>query len=131
MNTSTPITDALGLFALFAAWIFSPQIAVVVAPYMLIVTANVVGASLSLARRPTTSRLSALGYFLRIIGIGVLVTVGISSLLASYHQSLTERALLAPVALVIGIVGHDWPRIGKSIVAGIFRLIDNFRSVPK
>lgn len=131
MNSSTPITDALGLFTIFAAWIFSPQIAVVMGPYMLIITVSVLGASLSLARRPTTSRLSALRYFVVTVGIAITFTVGISSLVASYHENLTERVLLAPVAMAIGLIGHDWPRLGKAIVAGIFRLIDNFRAVQK
>lgn len=126
--TQTSVTDAFGLSVLIAAMAFSPEVAAVVGPYILIAAASVIGASFSLARRPPSSRWSAFGYFARVVGLATLLTVALSALLASHYASLSERALLAPVALLIGFIGHDWPKLLRSVVGGIFKTIDNFRA---
>lgn len=125
---TTSITDAVGLSIIIASAAFSPAVAEVVGPYVLIATASVIGASFALARRATSTRWGAIFYFLRIVGMATLLTSGAAAYAAAKYPSLTERALLAPVALLIGFVGHDWPKLLKLTVSGIFRTIDNFRS---
>lgn len=122
------LTDAVGLSVLIAAAAFSPEVAAVVGPYVLIAAASVIGASFSLARRPPSSRWSAFGYFARVVGLATFLTVGLSTWLAGHYEALTERALLAPVALLIGFIGHDWPKLLRALVSGIFKTIDNFRA---
>lgn len=124
--TETSLTDAVGLSVLIAAAAFSPEVAAVVGPYVLIAAASVIGASFSLARRSPSSRWSAFAYFARVVGLATFLTVGLSAWLAAHYPLLSERALLAPVALLIGFV--DWPDLLRTVVNGMFRLIDNFRA---
>lgn len=128
--SNNPVTDAVGLFALIAAFAFSPEVAAVVGPYVLIATASVIGASFALARRPPSTRWGATWYFGRVVGLAIMLTVGVSTWVSTRYPDFSERALLAPVALIIGFV--DWPALlgagVKGLMAAIFKTIDNFRS---
>ena len=105
------ITDVIGLFVLISTAVFSAEAAAIIGPYMAIVVAAAIGASFSLAKREKTTRVSALWFFLRVCGLAVVVAGGLSALLAKFHPVLTERALLAPVAFIIGLVGDEWPSV--------------------
>lgn len=105
------ITDVIGLFVLISTAVFSAEAAAIIGPYMAIVVAAAIGASFSLAKREKTTRVSALWFFLRVCGLAVVVAGGLSALLAKFHPILTERALLAPVAFIIGLVGDEWPSV--------------------
>lgn len=128
--TNTSVADAVSLFALIAAVAFSPEVAAVVGPYVLIATASVIGASFALARRPPSSRWGATWYFGRVVGLAIMLTVGVSNLVSTRYPDFSERALLAPVALVIGFI--DWPALlaagVKGLLAAIFKTVDNLRS---
>lgn len=110
MNQGT-ITDVIGLFVLISTAIFSAEVSAIIGPYMAIVVAAAIGASFSLAKREKTTRVSALWFFLRVCGLAVVVAGGLSALLAKFHPVLTERALLAPVAFIIGLVGDEWSSV--------------------
>lgn len=105
------ITDVVGLCVFIATLLFSAEVAQVVGPYLVIITASAIGASFSLKRREKSTRTSALLFFLRVCGLATLLTVGVSAMVAGYHPSLSERVLLAPVAFIVGLVGDDWPSI--------------------
>lgn len=126
----TPVADAVGLFALIAAFAFSPEVAAVVGPYVLIATASVIGASFALARRPTSTRWGATFYFGRAVGLAILLTVVISAAVAARYPDFSERALLAPVALMIGFI--DWVALlggaAKGLLSAVFKTLDSFRS---
>ena len=107
------ITDVIGLFVLISTAVFSAEAAAIIGPYMAIVVAAAIGASFSLAKREKTTRVSALWFFLRVCGLAVVVAGGLSALLAKFHPVLTERALLAPVAFIIGLVGDEWGSVGR------------------
>lgn len=128
-SPSTTVTDAVGLSVVLVATLFSPAVAEVVGPYVVIAAAAVIGASFGLARRPPSSRWAALGYFVRVVGLAILLTVGLSTWIVSRHPEFTQRALLAPVALLIGF--GDWPAVlaaaMKGIFASIFKAVDSFR----
>lgn len=124
MNGQPTITDAVGLGIFLAGLFYAPSVAQMVGPYIMIVAASVVGASWALKRREKTSRLAAVGYFLRVSGLAVLITVSLAGIGSSYYSSLTERVLITPVALMIGAIGDDWPALLRAIVRFIFRAID-------
>lgn len=111
------IPDIVGAVVFVLALLFSREVANVVGPYMVIVAAASIGASFALARRDKTTRLAAVGYFTRVCGLAVLVTVMLATFIASYHESLTTRLLIAPVALVIGFFGDDFLPMVKEWVA--------------
>lgn len=124
MNTSPGIPDAIGFGVFLASFVYAPAVAAVVGPYIVIVLASIVGASFAVKRRDKTTRLAALFYFLRVAGVAVLLTVGAAQLLSSYYDNLTERALITPVAFLIGAIGDDWPELRDKIVRVVFALID-------
>lgn len=121
---SSSVTDIVGVFVILAAWMFSPELAAVLGPYLLVVVAASIGASFSLARREKTRRSYAVWYFARVCGLAVLLTVGTSVILSGLHPSLSERALIAPVALLIGFVGDDLPAVLRWAGAKINKLVD-------
>lgn len=125
MNAQNPsITDIVGLCVFIATLLFSAEVAQVVGPYMVIITAAAIGASFSLKRREKSTRLNAVFYFIRACGLAALLTVGVSTMMAGYYPGLTERVLLAPVAFTVGLVGDDWPAISRWVVGKISVFID-------
>lgn len=118
------ITDVVGVFVFLATLLFSAEVADVVGPYLVIITASAIGASFSLKRREKSRRTSALLFFLRVCGLAILLTVGVSAVVAGYHPSLSERVLLAPVAFMVGLVGDDWPAIASWVAGKISAFID-------
>jgi hypothetical protein len=117
-----PVMDVVGLFVFIAAMIFSSEVAVVVGPYMVIVVAATLGASFKVARREKSTRMSAVFFFMRVVGMAVILTVGIAVALNAYRPDLSPRVTVAPIALLIGFI--DWPWALTKIVRGIFAAID-------
>ncbi|NVM87645.1 putative membrane protein YiaA [Variovorax sp. SG517] len=130
MNSQPSVTDAVGFGVFLAGLVYAPNVAEVVGPYIVIVLASIIGASFALKRREKTARLAALWYFLRVAGLAVLITVSLAGIGSSYYSSLTERVLITPVALVIGAIGDDWPKLLRAIVRFIFRAVDLARGNP-
>lgn len=98
-----------------ASAVLAPALADVVGPYVIIFIASTIGASWALGRQATMSRLKALLFFLRINFTAAIVTSSIASALAKqlgYASGTGEGLwLIAPIALVIGGVGDDWPAL--------------------
>lgn len=116
------IVDVVGLFVFIAAMIFSNEVAAVVGPYMVIVVAATLGASFKVARREKTTRASAVLFFLRVVGMAVILTVALALVLNSYRPDLSPRVTVAPIALLIGFI--DWPWALTKIVRGMFAALD-------
>ena len=98
-----------------ASAVLAPALAEVVGPYVIIFIASTIGASWALGRQATMTRLKALLFFLRINFTAAIVTSSIASALAKqlgYASGTGEGLwLIAPIALVIGGVGDDWPAL--------------------
>lgn len=98
-----------------ASAVLAPALAEVVGPYVIIFIASTIGASWALGRQASMSRLKALLLFLRINFTAAIVTSSIASALAEQlgYASGTREGLwlIAPIALVIGGVGDDWPAL--------------------
>ncbi len=116
--------DIVSVFVFIASLLFSPEIANVVGPYMVIILASTIGASFALARRERSTRLSALGFFLRINGLAILLTVGLAAIAQSWGPALQERVLLAPIALVLGFIGDDLPKVLRWAGGKVNALVD-------
>lgn len=110
------ISDIVGLFIFALSLFFSRDVANMVAPYVVILVASAVGASFALARKEKTTRFGGIWYFMRVCGLAILVTVGIATFIASYHQSLTSRLMIAPVAFMIGFIGDDFPDLARKVL---------------
>lgn len=111
MSTPTSPLDIVAVATVLAAALFgSPSAAEIVGPYAVIVLAAIVGAAWSSSRRPPTTRLGALLYVVLVVALAVLVTVPLAELAARY-AGVEARSMFAPVALVIGGIGPDWPGV--------------------
>lgn len=103
-----------------ASTVLAPALAEVVGPYAIIFVASSIGASWALGRQATMSRLKALLFFLRINSTAAIVTVFIADFLAKQLGYISGSGgglwLIAPIALVIGGVGDDWPTLIQWVV---------------
>lgn len=122
--TSQSTTDIVGLFVFIAALIFSNEVAAMVGPYMVIAVAATVGASFSVARRDKSTRLSAVWFFVKVVCLALLFTGGLAALAINYYPTLNDRALLAPIALLVGFVGDGWPAVLSKIVRFFIGMLD-------
>lgn len=113
MYRDPPDIGIIALAGTLASLIFGPEVAVYVGPYVVILLASTVGASFALARRKVDTRSNAAWFFVRTNGMAVLLTVGLAAVLSGYHPALTERALIAPIAFIVGFVGDEWPAVLK------------------
>ena len=106
--SQTPIIDWIGVVVFISTLVFNAEVAAVVGPYMAIIIAAALGAGLSLGAREKTSRANALVYFTIVCTLAAIFASSIAAILAWMHPGLSERALLSPVAFVIGLIGDDW-----------------------
>jgi len=125
--TQTSNADIVGLFVFIAALVFSADVAAVVGPYIVIGIAAVIGASFSLSRRAKSTRVGALWFFVRIALLAMLITGIISAIAVSYQPDLPERLLLAPIALLIGWIGDDWPAVFAKLMRMVWGAVDLVR----
>lgn len=127
MSQTSPL-DIVGLCVFIATLLFAPEVAAVVGPYLAITLAAVVGASFALARRDRSSRLSAFFFFGRIVLLAILLTVGLAAVANRMYSEIDERLWLAPIALMVGFIGDDWPSLLGKVKTLFFAVIDTFRS---
>ena len=103
-----------------ASAVLAPALAEVVGPYAIIFVASSIGASWALGRQATMTRLKALLFFLRINSTAAIVTVFIADFLSKQLGYISGSGeglwLIAPIALVIGGVGDDWPTLIQWVV---------------
>ena len=103
-----------------ASAVLAPALAEVVGPYAIIFVASSIGASWALGRQVTMTRLKALLFFLRINSTAAIITVFLADFLAKQLGYISGSGeglwLIAPIALVIGGVGDDWPTLIQWVV---------------
>lgn len=122
--------DAMGLAVFLASRVYAPEVAAIIGPLILLVLAAVVGASFALASRPKTTRASAMFYFVRQVGLSVLLTGGAVNVITSFQPGLTERIVLVPVAVLLAAVS-DWGTVLRRVQSILWSLVDMWRKEPK
>lgn len=125
MNTSQPIADIVSLCIFIAALMFSSEVASVIGPYMVMVVAGAIGGSFALARRETSTRLDAVWFFVRVVGLAVLLTAGVATGISIWKPELKPSVTVAPIALLIGYV--DWQSLLAKLVRVGFAALDMVR----
>lgn len=110
--TPTPPVDLVTVSIALATALFGAKAAALVGPYAVIVLGAVVGGAWSTSRQPPTSWLASLGFIARVVGLALLITVPLASLVAQ-HAGLQVTWMLGPVAAVIGGIGQDWPAVAR------------------
>lgn len=119
-----PDIGIVALFGAFASYVFGPEAAVYVGPYIVILLASSVGASFALARRDPSTRGHALLFFVRTNGLAILLTAAVATGISGHFPGLSERVLLAPVAFVLGFIADDWPNLLRWTGSKINALVD-------
>lgn len=114
MNTTTSLDPVAATTAFFAV-LFGPDLAAYAGPYVVIIIGANVGAAWSLGRRPVMSRSGAFYHFLLMCGTALILTVPLAEWIGIKIGSEDARWLFAPVAMFIGGVGGDWPKLAKWI----------------
>jgi hypothetical protein len=120
MNQLEPTNVAIAM----ASVLFGPALAGVIGPYAVILIASTVGAAWALGRRDPLARLGAAGYFLRLNATALLITVGLSTLAGNWLGFAETNWMLAPIALFVGGVGDDWPKIGRWVIERLGRILE-------
>lgn len=109
--------------AIFAV-IFGHQLAYYVGPYFVIIIGAAVGAAWSLGRSQVTSRSAAFCHFLLMCFTALIFAVPLSEWIGLKIGSADAGWLFAPVAMLIGGVGGDWPNLVKWIGRRAIRIIE-------
>ncbi len=122
--SQTPPLDPVSVSVIVAAALFAPEVAHVVGPYVIILSASTIGASFALARRKQTTRLSAMWFFLQVNGIAVLLTASGAAIANTFYPIPDERTWFAPVALGLGFIGDRWPSVLSWCGTKISQLVD-------
>lgn len=105
--------DPINALTAIASALFGAALAPFIGAYSVIVIAATVGAAWSLRRQPGSTALATIAYFSLINFTAILVTVGAATVLAEWFKLSEPVWLFSPIALLIGGVGGDWPRVLK------------------
>lgn len=120
MNHLDPVNVAIAI----ASVVFGPALAAIAGPYAVIIVAATVGAAWSLGRRDPDAKFGAAWYFLRLNATAVLATVALAKLVSHWVGGEDASWLLAPIALLVGGVGDDWPHLARWVGARIVRIFE-------
>ena len=119
-ETLDPVAVAVALITLF----LGPKIAIYVGPYVVIAAAGLTGAAFSLGRRSPNTRIGPFTFLVIMVAFSMLITVGATKLLALLWEPLGSTWMIAPMALVIGYIGDDWPELMRWFGTRIGRLLE-------
>lgn len=119
-NQLDPVSVAIALCGV----LFGPALAGIIGPYAVILISCTVGAGWALGRRDPAARLSAAWYFLRLNATALVVTVSLAQLAGRWLGGDDHSWLLAPIALIVGGVGDDWPSLGRWLFLRWLRLTE-------
>ena len=119
---SGPQLDPVSVAVAISGVVFGSALASIIGPYAVIIIGSTVGAGWALGRRDETSlRFGAAWYFLRINATAVLVTVGLATLAGRWLGVTDHSWLLGPIAMLVGGVGDDWPRLVRWVFLRVWR----------
>lgn len=124
MPFSTSHLDPVSVAIALASVIFGPALAGVIGPYAVIFMGSTVGAAWSLGRRQPGAKLGAVWYFARINTTALLVTVSVANIAAGWIGAQDSHWMLAPIALFVGVIGDDWPRVASWLLVRAGRVIE-------
>lgn len=129
--STPPSLEPTAVATLLLSALAGPTLAKVIGPYAVIVVAGLVGASWALSEESAASRRDALLFLLRVTFTAALLTVGITAALERFVLDGDQaRWLFAPIALILGSVGNDWPRVLRWIRSKVRRRIEREDDAP-
>jgi hypothetical protein len=115
MAEPTSSAAGVGIAAAFAA-LLGPTFG----PYAVIIWAAFAGAMWPLAKRPATTRLTGALFVLRLVATATIVTMP-AAIFVEQRLGVPVHHAIGLVALAIGMVGDDWPRLARGAVNLVLR----------
>lgn len=112
-----PVTAAITVLATLVG----PVLAHYLGAYAVIILAACVGGCWSLTRQEPQGRGRAALFLVLVSGTAVMVTAGLAELANHYVKEGIGNWLLAPIALGVGAVGHEWPAVIRWAAGPIVR----------
>lgn len=110
MNNASHL-DFVSVLVAFSAAAFGPKLGEVVGYYSAIVVCAVLGGAMSVSRRPPASRLkTSLDMFISIV-LALIATIPAATFISAHWPAFEVRLLVGFVAIGIGFVGSDWPKV--------------------
>lgn len=117
--------DPISAATAVASIIFGPDLAHYIGPYSVILLASTAGAGWALGRHPPLgSRTGAVLFFMRLNVLALLLTVPLAAGATAMFGNVEQHLLLGPIALAIGAIGNDWPRVGQWLLKRLGRLFE-------
>lgn len=117
--------DPVSVAILVASVLVSQQLAEIIGPYAVIVMAASTGAAWSLGRQGSTTRLGAVAYMAKINLTALLLTVGAAEFVGWMWPSFAgHKWILAPIALLVGAIGNEWPVVVRWLSSRVAALVD-------
>lgn len=116
-----PIDPVSVITGLLAASGVGATVAHGLASYAVIILAAAVGAFWALGRKEPDVKGSPSLFVLLMSGTAAFITAGVAELANHYLGWSSINWLLAPIALAIGGIGHDWPAVLKWAAGPVMR----------
>jgi hypothetical protein len=120
---SDPRLDPVSVVQALIAAVVGTELAAYVGPYAVIAAGGAAGACFALSRRPPETNLRAARFVALMTALALLLTASGAELLLHW-ASLDIHWTLAPLAMLIGGIGHDWPAIGAWIITRAGRIFE-------
>lgn len=108
----TPSTDPIILVGKLLALAIGVELAMLLAPHVIIILAGLIGAVFGLMGWRQCTRLEAAGYVLCMTAVAWLFAGSAAELVAQWQHIDKPGQLLAPASAAIAWVGHRWPAVG-------------------
>ena len=124
MNPTQPIDPVSVFVALLTSSGVGAAVANGLAAYAVIILAASFGAGWALSRREPDKRGNPTLFVALIAGTATMVTAGLAELANKYLGLSSINWLLAPIALVIGGIGHEWPVLLKWAGSRLMRVFE-------
>lgn len=124
-----PLDFASLFVAIFALYIAQP-VANAMGVYTAIIIAAVLGSGMALVRAPSMTRWKAAIFLASMAGTSSITTVGVAELINWKLELPSINPLVAPVALCISLVGHDWPSVARGAWASLRRVFESRYGAP-
>lgn len=122
MTTPTTQIDPVNAFVTLLAAFLSPALAAIMGAYSVIFISAAFGSGWALMRRGQGTLPGATLFIVLMTGTATLTTVGVAEMANHFLHLSNTNLLLGPVALLIGGVGQDWPKV----VPTLFNLAVDF-----
>lgn len=105
------IQDPYSLFVWLSALLVGSKTAGSLGPYLLLIICTTATAYVALGRQGPDEKIKGFKFIAIVNVISLAVTGIIASAVANYVGFIEETAVFAPVALFVGFVGLDWPKV--------------------